>query len=132
MGLSTYVIILFGISAMFYVADYQPVGLIMLNQQTLNLSPASIINMFLNMFNNPIFLSALVIAPVAALAGGAGSFSVIFIIPIIILTIVAQLFILPSSYILDPTMPDVLKILVSTFFNIFMALTIVSFVRGGE
>lgn len=61
---------------------------------------------------------------------GGSSFSVMFFIPLLMLSAVLNYFVLPTSFLFDSTLPDVLRIGVAVFFNILLLLTMLEFIRG--
>lgn len=133
MNISTYIFVLFSISAIFYLMGYQPIIFTTLAGEVGTDQPIAqtLINNFFNIFSNPLFLTALGITAVASFLLSSANFSVFFIVPIIMLSVFANIFILPSSYLFDPNLPDFLKLFIGIFFNLFMMMAVINFIRGG-
>lgn len=126
--------LLFGIGIAFYFAGYQPLILTTLGGQVGTTTPiaTTLINNLYAIFTNPLFLSALGISAVTSFVLGGGAFSVVFLIPLIMISVFANIFILPSSYLFDATLPPEMVLIIGVFFNLFLMLTILEFVRGGS
>jgi hypothetical protein len=91
----------------------------------------SFISQLMSIFTNPIFLAALGLAAVTSFIVGGGNFSVFFLFPILMLAIFANMFILPSNYMFDTSLPIFARALIGVFMNLILMLAIVNFVRGG-
>jgi hypothetical protein len=79
---------------------------------------------------NPAFLLSLGVGAVASVF--LQGFSVMFLIPLLLLTIFMNLVVFPISFIFDPTLPDIIKLPITLFYNILLFMAILSFVRGGN
>ena len=144
MGLGTYLIVLFGISVVFYLMGYAPAGVQMISAfasstgvdlatgQTTADFGATVLNTLLGIFTNPVFLISVGLASVASFLGGGNNFSVMYLIPIIILVAFANLFLMPSAVFYDVTLPVEMRLILAVFFNLWLVLAIIGFVRGGE
>lgn len=134
MNLSTYIFILFGVSTVFYLLGYQApmFDILASSAGTGGPSGQTIINAISNIFSNPAFLVALGLSAVAPfLTGGGAGFNAVFVVPLFLLTIFANLFILPSSYLFDANLPVFLRTFIAILFNLTLTLSIISFVKGG-
>lgn len=134
MGLTNYVMVLFGISVMFYFIGYQPAAFVALSSGIGNDSDVgqTLLNSLYNIFTNPLFLTALGVSVVTSFVLQGGNEAALFIIPAIIFSIIMNLFILPTTYLFDPTVPEIMRLIIGTFLNLFLGLAIVEFVRGGS
>lgn len=132
MNMSTYMVALLGISAVFYLMGYQPAAFTTLAGEVGTSEPIaqSLINAIGNIFTNPVFLAALGISAVASFLLSGGNFSVFFIVPLLLLSVFANMFILPSAFFFDPALPTFVKLFIGSLMNIFMLNAIISFVRG--
>ena len=131
MNISVYIWILFGISLVFYLMGYKPMAFQTLSGQFEGKSAGSwILNQLYSIFSNPIFLSALGISAVTSFIMASGNFSVMYVIPIVLLVTFSNIFILPSSFLFDQAVPMVLRMIIGTFLNLLMFLAIIDFVRG--
>ena len=130
-NITTYMVLIFGISIGLYLMGYTSPFMAMFNNigQDTNIAEA-ILNSLLAIFTNPIFLAGLGISAVASFITG-GSYSVMYLFPIVMLVAFANYFVLPTSFILQADFPLELKLIINTFLNLFMVLAIIEFVRGG-
>ena len=69
-----------------------------------------------------------ILAATAVLFMGFGA---IYIIPVLIVVALLNLFIFPFSFLVTGTMPDFIAMPLAIFLNLLLVLSIVSFVRGG-
>lgn len=132
MRMIAYIMCLFGISIAFYLAGYQPLMWDMLSETvgTSGSIAQTIINSIYSIFTNPLFLAALGISAITSYLLSGSNFSVFFIIPLLMLVVFANIFILPSSYLFDTTLPTFVRGVIAVFFNIFMLGAILQFVGG--
>lgn len=133
MPLSTYLFVLFGISMVFYLMGYQPAMFVELSSAvgTEESAAQKIINNIYAIFTNPAFLVMLGVSAVSSFLVAGGNFSIFYIIPLMILVTIANMFILPSSYLFDNTLPFFFRTAIAIFFNLFLTLAIIEFVKGG-
>ncbi|HID09494.1 TPA: hypothetical protein EYP13_04650, partial [Candidatus Micrarchaeota archaeon] len=108
MELRVYLFLLFGTMVVFYLLGYEAPILYVLAQS--EEGGWDIIGEMLNIFTDERFLAAIGFSTVVAFLA-SGNYSVTFIVPIALLLIIANIFILPTSYILDAQLPEELKIL---------------------
>jgi len=145
--LSNYILLMFAISIVFFLAGYQP---ILVAIMTNTVTGQSFINALLSIFNpfttfGMLFYAAIGISIVTSFLGSGGNFSVFFVIPIIMLAVVMQLLVMPLSYLLacDPNLIDCstyiplsptspMGMIITGFFYLLMMLAIFEFVRGGS
>ena len=138
MGFATYLMILFGLGLAFYFAGYQPLILTSFGAPypggvgTTTPIANVLINSLYAIFTNPLFLAAIGVSAVTTFLLGGGAFSVFFIIPLIMISLFANIFIIPSSFLFDQTLPPEMQLIIAVFFNLFLMLTILEFVRGGS
>lgn len=132
--ITNYMLILFGVSIVFYLIGYQPMMLQILGENVGTNEPIAqdVLNKLFSIFTNEIFLSVLAVTAVSSFLLGGSNYSVAFIFPILLFSIFANIFVLPSSYLFDPTLPPLLRTFIGIFFNLFLMLAIINFVRGGE
>jgi len=129
--LVTYVFLIFGISASLYFFGFTSPLLLGLEAVTSGGEiGTTLLDSFINIFFNPIFLSIIGVTAVASyLTSGAGN-SITYVIPIFMLLLILNLFILPTSYILSAEMTPIIKLFVSGFLNLLLGLAITEFIRG--
>ena len=141
--LSNYILLMFAISIVFFLAGYQP---ILVAIMTNTVTGQNFINALLSIFNpfttfGMLFYAAIGIRIVTSFLGSGGNFSVFFVIPIIMLAVVMQLLVMPLSYLLacDPNLIDCplsptspMGMIITGFFYLLMMLAIFEFVRGGS
>ena len=137
MGLYAYVFILFGISIAFFLTGSSPMIFSMFScdqtQQTClwTNSGQSILNQMVSILANPQSLVFLTGISLTGLLTG-GSFGVIYILPALLISAFANLFLLPTDFLLNAAVPFEIRMIVFGFMQVFLILTILSFVRGGE
>jgi hypothetical protein len=132
MGLSAWVISLFAISVVFYMCGYHPLMFDSMEQNvgSSEISGAAILNGIFKIFSNPEVLAVLLVAAVASFTLGGSNFNIMFIFPIAMLMIIANVIILPGSYLFDSTLGIMGKI-IGIFFNLWFMLVAFAFIRGG-
>jgi len=138
--MKTYIMMLFGISVALYLLGYTSPFLEVLNQTGVDSSTGEasasnfwdyFINKFLETFTSKEFLATMAIPIVGSiLLSGSSGQSGYFVIPILFLTVMANFFILPTTFIFSAELPAILKVLINSFLNLFLLLTIVEFVTG--
>jgi len=141
MGLTTYIFVLFGISIAMYFAGYPPLIFQLFQcpaattlsqcQGVQNNFSGGIINQIFALITNPAFLISIGLASFVPFLTG-GNFSVLYVIPIAILFAMANFLILPTSFLLQVSMPVELKFILLGFMNLWLMLIAVEFIRGGE
>lgn len=137
MAVKTYIMMLFGISVTLYLLGYTSPFLAILSQSGIEESGSStiiwdnLINSFLNVFSNPILWASMAIPIVGSIlmAGSSGQSSY-YVIPLLFLIAMANFFVLPTTYIFSAEIPVILKIIINSFLNLFLLLTIVEFITG--
>ena len=132
--LTTYVMLIFSISAVFYLMGYHGAMFDAFSAadgigSTEPISTTIMSSMF-NVFTDWRLLAMIGAVSVSAWLLGGSSFSVMFFIPLLMLSAVLNYFILPTSFLFDSTLPDFLRIGVAVFFNILLLLTMLEFIRG--
>ncbi len=134
--LSSYAMMLFGISTMLYIMGYASpflaiVGEVSTDTPILN----TLINSLYTTLTNPIFLLGLAIAGVTSLAGNFGFSSAGFLAPLMFfvgVSFIANFFVLPTSFIFQVGFPEILKLIINSFLNVFLMLGLLEFIRGGS
>jgi len=131
-AMKTYLILLFSMSVMLYLAGYTSPFLALEDKlgSNTNLLDTLLTDM-INIFTNPAFLTAIGIGAVASLLVGSGNYSVIYLVPVVMLSVFMNYFILPLSFIYDVTLPGLIKTLFVVFMNLFLFLAVIEFIRGG-
>lgn len=140
MGITTYVMIVFGLSLALFMLGSTPPMFAQIGcstEQGVTCNPNQNMGIeFLNAIYNAILQNPLVsITGIAFLVTGAflgGSFVVIYIVPIVILTVALNFFVLPTSFFFNESLPPMVGIVFLSFLNLFLILTIITFVRGGD
>lgn len=132
--LTTYVMLIFSISAVFYMMGYHGAMWDTFSSaggigSTEPISSTIMSSMFA-IFSDWRLLAMIGAVSVSAWLLGGSSFSVMFFIPLLMLSAVLNYFVLPTSFLFDSTLPDVLRIGVAVFFNILLLLTMLEFIRG--
>ena len=130
MELRVYIFTLFGTMLVLYLMGYQAPIIAILSQSG-NVGWEFIINQMLAIFTNPAFLLALGVSGVSAFLSG-GNYSVQFVFPIMLLVILANLFFLPTSYLMEAQIPVEIKTIITAWLNMLLTLGAVEFVRGGS
>lgn len=134
--LSSYAMLLFGISAVFYMMGYTSPFLAIVGQVTTD-TPIlnTLVNSLYTTLTNPIFLIGMAIAGVASFAGNFGYASTQFLAPLMFfvgVSFIANFFVLPTSFIFQAGFPTILKLLINAFLNVFLMLGLLEFIRGGS
>jgi hypothetical protein len=131
MKISAYIMIVFGISVSLYLLGYTPVFMALAGQVgTSQPITATLFNSLIAIFTNPIFLIGLAVAGLTGFLSG-GNFSVIYVIPLLMIISIANIFVLPTSYLLMLDIPLVIQLIINTLLNTMLMLSIVEFIRGG-
>jgi hypothetical protein len=91
----------------------------------------SITSQIFSIFTNPFFLSIAGISVAVSFILAGLNFSVTFIIPVFIVTILIGFFILPISFIFSASYDPTLKIIFGLLINTMLVLSIAQFVRSG-
>lgn len=130
--ISTYIFLLFGISLVFYLGGYQALMWNALSNEvgTDQTIGESFLNSLGDIFSNPTLLAILGVSAVTSFLLGGASFSAVFIIPLFILGVLANVFIIPSTLFFDPSVGFIGTAL-GLFMNILLMLAIVNFMKGG-
>lgn len=139
MGLTTYVMLLFGISIALFFLGYKPLMFTMLQCDTtaptcdpnVNYGYNALNNILTSIVTNPLVLGLAGIGIVSGILLG-GTFAVVYVIPILILFAITNFVLLPTDFLLNSVLPWEIKAIILGFLNLMLLLTIVSFVRGGE
>lgn len=130
--ISTYMFLLFGIGLVFYLGGYQPLIWTALTDEVG--SDQGIGEAFLNslgdIFSNPTLLAILGVAAISSFLIGGAQFSAVFIIPLFILGVFANIFIIPSAFFFDNSLGFIGTAL-GLFMNLLLMLAMVNFMKGG-
>jgi len=129
-SITTYVMLVFGISVVLYLVGYTSPFMTFVQNASNGDVFTSLLNSFINIFTNPIFLTSLGLSAVASFITG-GNYNVVYLFPILMLVVLANYFVLPTSFLNATEIPSQLKLIISTFLNLFLVLSVVEFVRGG-
>lgn len=131
--IGTYLIILFGISMVFYLGGYKPIMFETFNQEVGSDKSIgqSFVNTLANTFTDPTFLTLIGFATVAGFLQSGSSFSAVFLVPMFFIIAFANMLILPSSFLFDPTIGNnFVRIGIGVFMNIFLLLALLNFIQG--
>jgi len=129
MELRVYVFLLFGTMVVLYLMGYQA-PLVAVLTKSGNIGWNFIINKMLAIFTDPAFLVALGVSGVSAYLF-SGNQSVMFVFPIMLLVIIANIFFMPTSYLMEAQIPVEIKTIVTAWLNMMLVLGAIEFVRGG-
>jgi hypothetical protein len=128
--LRVYVIILFGMSVCLYLVGYTS-PLLQLATTTEGDISIALLNSFIAIFTNPVFLGILGATSVASYLTAGGNTSITYLFPIFLIMAMMNFFILPTSFILALELDPFIKILVAGFLNLMLGLAMVEFIRSG-
>lgn len=132
MELRAYVFLLFGSMLIFYLLGYTaPVIYLLSNMGGESTAWEFVINQMLKIFTDPTFLTIIGVSAVATILT-SGNYSVMFVFPIMLLYIIANVFFLPTSFILESQIPLEIKTIFLAYFNLLLYLGAIQFVRGGS
>lgn len=139
MGITTYVMILFGISIAMFFIGYKPLlfGLLQCPTGAVICDPNQnygydvLNNILQSIVSNPAIVGVAGLSILTSVLLG-GSFAVMYLIPILILFAVSNFLLLPTDFLLSTAMPMEIKIIILGFMNLMLLLTIITFIRGGE
>ena len=149
-SITVYAFIVFGIVVSCYFMGYESPLIDAMTEETviegdngtthsvtLNSDPVDVghklINAIINVLMNPMYLgSLLVVGLVSFLTAGGTRYMVTFIAPALILLVVLNVIILPINFIYDSSLPFEIKLLVFSFLNLFLMLSIIEFIAGRE
>jgi hypothetical protein len=145
MRLSTYLAILIGINLVFYLAGYTPIGNQLVNQvitedgsidlwkitssgdnyagNTLEPKTEEAQSSIVGIMMMGIGVSFIILSLVIG-------FSALYVIPLVFVFAVVYLFIFPMSWILDPSMPEALIVIIAFLYNYLTFMAVLTFVRG--
>ena len=129
MELRVYAFLLFGTMTVLYLMGYQA-PLIAILTRSGEIGWEFIINKMLAIFTDPAFLFALGVSGVSAFLS-SGNQSVLFVFPIMLLVIMANIFFLPTSYLMEAQVPVEVKTIITAWLNMLLVLGAIEFVRGG-
>jgi len=127
---TTYIMLLFSISLALYFFGYAPPFLKMMENLNTTKPHEALLNTFVSIFTNPVFLAALGVSAIASFITGGG-FGIIYLFPILMLTAFLNIFVLPTDFIFNAGMPLELRLIIMGILNLFLVLSIVEFIRGG-
>lgn len=145
MRLSTYLALLIGINLIFYLAGYTPIGNQLVDnviasdgsidilsitasgdnyaedtlEPTTDEAKGSVLGILMMGIGVSFVILSLVIG-----------FSALYIIPMVLLFGVVYLFVFPMSWILDPSMPEALIVIIAFVYNYLTLMAVLTFVRG--
>lgn len=132
--MATYIMLIFSVSVVFMLMGYHGAMWDVLTSSFMpdgTPTPISdlIINAIFQVFLDPRLLAIIVGGSITAFLLGGSNFSVMFLIPLLIIEAVMNYFILPTSLLFDAS-AGLLGIGVWLFLNILLMLAIIEFVRG--
>ncbi|MDD3906561.1 MAG: hypothetical protein PHS46_08610 [Candidatus Omnitrophica bacterium] len=135
MRLGAYILLMFSITVVFYMMGYNSVALNALyaaqSGDTFDIAT------FLGHLAEGALAPQNAIGTVLALIAGAAAtliagYAAIYIIPLAFLLMFLNLVVYPFSFVLDPAMPDMIKVPLVVFFNLLSIMAVLSFIRGGN
>jgi len=132
MRLSVYVIFLFSMTFIFYLLGFTSPAIQQMQQ--LGEEPKDFITLLKELTSGLLSKSSLELLLGISLATFILSiltgYGATYIFPLIMLLVVANYVILPTSFMFDATMPEVVKVPLIALFNILTIMTILEFARG--
>lgn len=141
MGASTYIALIFGITIAFMLIGYATntdqyqTGITVLQQYGLFSSEfgSKILQLFIAALTNPANWALIGGAFLITFATGGG-FSVMYLIPLLILIPLINVFVLPANLFTSVPggIPDLLNQIILGVFNILLFMLILTFIRGGD
>lgn len=133
MRLTAYVILLFSISLVFYLLGYTNLLSYYSQHQGGTMDFVNLLKTLAQAILSDegisILLGVAITGLVATLLGGFGA---MYIFPILMLLTFANYLLFPLSFLLDQSLPDIVKLPLIVLFNLLTLLTIITFVRGGN
>lgn len=134
---TVYMMLLFSISVSLYLVGAESPFLAMLNSLDPDTPAVDRVTIALaQAFQDGGLLAKVGLAGGAVVVGaavlGGGSSVFIFGIPLLLLTVALNIFILPTDILFQSTMPQEVSWIVFLFFNILLFLMYLEFVRGGS
>ena len=128
----TYIAVMLGISIALYFFGYQSPFLAIVSAVGADAPFTDIANMLINAVLNPAFLiPTLTASVITSLAVGGRDFYV-YLIPILSVFVMFNIFILPISYIYEAGFPAEISMMINAILNTFLVLGVIAFVRGGS
>ena len=129
--------LIFGLSVGLYFMGFSPPLLGLMGEVGVSTSGTGVpmaetlINSLFSIFTNPTVLTALAVTAIAGfLTSGTNGQNIMFLVPIMIIVVGLDLFVLPMNFILSSDVPLEIGFVLFTFLNLMMMLTIMEFVRG--
>jgi hypothetical protein len=93
----------------------------------------ALMNGIIKFVTNPAFLIPLAATAFVSFLIG-GSFGLIYIIPILLLSLILNIFIIPTGFFVNDLgvlgLPPFIKFVLAAFWNVFLMLAILGFIRG--
>jgi len=136
-GLTTYVMLLFGVSIAMYCIGYQPLIVHLMQCPGTDVCAPeagmgqSVFNSLVSFITNPAFIGITAIALFVPFLIG-GSFGLMYIIPLIMVFALTNFLLLPMDFLLSYSMPLIIKIIIMGFLELLQIMAVISFVRGGD
>lgn len=133
MELRTYIFIILGSIIVFYLMGYEaPAVKVLTSMSEDGGNPwQTVINELGRVLTDPAFLGTLGLVGFTTLILSPNNYSVGFIIPILFLIVLSNIFVLPTSFITDAQLPGEIKTLALLYLNGLLTLGAIEFVRGG-
>ena len=116
----------------FYLMGYEAPAIAILSGLSGSESWEYVINSLFKIFTDPVFLGAIGFTAFTTLITSSGNYAVHYIVPIMLLVILANVFFLPTSFIMDAELPVEIKTIAMVYLNSLLMLGAVEFVRGGS
>ena len=128
-GIRVYAFLVFGISIVLWMMGYTSPFYATVSNMSGNIA-GDLLNSFILIFTNPTFLALLGVSAVASYFSGGSNFSVTYLIPMLLVLVMLNYFLLPINFIFDMAMNPMLKVIIGGFLNLLLAFAMLEFVRG--
>jgi hypothetical protein len=145
-NVTTYVMLMFGISIAFFLAGQPPLFFSFLNcvstgnaeTDALACNPGNLglnfINLLATGIGNPATLIVFGFATIMTIITRGTSFGAIYLFPIAMILLLQNLFVTPAAFFGSNAfgMPAILGAIIIGFFNLLLLLTILNFIKGTD
>lgn len=129
-AIRVYVFFIFGISITLYFLGYTSPFLAVVSA-TDGTMAQNLLNAMIGIFTNPVFLAIIGVSTVTGIFSFGRDFTASFLIPMLLLQVMLNFFVLPTNFITDMSMNPILQLLIGAFLNMMLAMAMLEFVRSG-
>jgi len=130
MRFSNYIILLFCVSTVLYIMGFTSIGSSFVSKYGSELTLGTVTDILIANSGTILGLG-IGLGAAAVAATWLSGFGAVYIIPAYLISVVVTIFVLPLSFLLDPSLDLMAKTLITGFFNIMMVLSVLDFIRGG-